>query len=113
MYKKTTALLVGAFLLSSCRINDDFATGFIDDKSYTMCVVRFTQTSQNKGTLALYTDSKPAIVKDIKNVSFETAQSITNDLGLCRETFRRTDSRCDACHKALSVSSHQYFKSSL
>ena len=53
-----------------------------------MCVVGFTQTSENKGTLGLYTDSKPAIVEDIKDVSFETAQDITNDLGLCRETLR-------------------------
>tara|TARA_Y100000401_G_C8315609_1_gene222212 strand:+ start:386 stop:652 length:267 start_codon:yes stop_codon:yes gene_type:complete len=88
MYKNTTALLVGAFLLSSCNINDDFATGFIDDRPYTMCVVGFTKTSKDKGTLGLYTNSEPAIVEDIKDVSYETAQDITEDLGLCRETLR-------------------------
>lgn len=88
MFKNTTALLVGAFLLSSCSVNDDFATDFIDDRPYTMCVVGFTKTSENKGTLSLYTNSQPAIVEDIKDVSYETAQDITEDLGLCRETFR-------------------------
>ena len=85
---KLPALFIGAFFLSACTVNDDFATEFIGDRPYTMCVIGFTQTSQNKGTLGLYTDSKPAIVEDIKNVSFETAQDLTNDLGLCRETLR-------------------------
>ena len=88
MNLKIPASFIGAFLLSACTINDDFATEFIGDRPYTMCVVRFTQTSENKGTLGLYTDSKPAIVEDIKDVSFETAQDITDDLGLCRETLR-------------------------
>ena len=82
------ALFIGAFLVSACTVNDDFATEFIGDRPYTMCVIGFTQTSENKGTLGLYTDSKPAIVEDIKDVSFETAQDITDDLGLCRETLR-------------------------
>ena len=85
---KLPALFIGAFLVSACTVNDDFATEFIGDRPYTMCVVGFTQTSENKGTLGLYTDSKPAIVEDIKDVSFETAQDITDDLGLCRETLR-------------------------
>ena len=88
MNLKIPASFIGAFLLSACTINDDFATEFIGDRHYTMCVVGFTQTSENKGTLGLYTDSKPAIVEDIKDVSFETAQDITDDLGLCRETLR-------------------------
>ncbi len=88
MNSKVPALFIGAFLLSACNINDDSATEFIGDRPYTMCVVGFTQTSENKGTLGLYTDSKPAIVEDIEDVSFETAQDITNDLGLCRETLR-------------------------
>ena len=88
MNSKLPALFIGAFLLSACNINDDSTTEFIGDRPYTMCVVGFTQTSENKGTLGLYTDSKPAIVEDIKDVSFETAQDITNDLGLCRETLR-------------------------
>lgn len=88
MNLKIPASFIGAFLLSACTINDDFATEFIGDRPYTMCVVGFTQTSENKGTLGLYTDSKPAIVEDIKDVSFETAQDITDDLGLCRETLR-------------------------
>tara|TARA_Y100000401_G_scaffold112917_1_gene112937 strand:- start:1277 stop:1543 length:267 start_codon:yes stop_codon:yes gene_type:complete len=88
MNSKLPALFIGAFLLSACNINDDSATEFIGDRPYTMCVVGFTQTSENKGTLGLYTDSKPAIVEDIEDVSFETAQDITNDLGLCRETLR-------------------------
>lgn len=88
MYKKTSALLVGAFLLAACNINDDFATNSIDDRPYTMCVIGFTQTSENKGTLGLYTDSKPAIVEDIEDVSYETAQDITQELGLCREALR-------------------------
>ena len=53
-----------------------------------MCVIGFTQTSENKGTLGLYTDSKPAIVEDIEDVSYETAQDITQELGLCREALR-------------------------
>ena len=85
---KLSALFIGAYLLSACNINDDFATEFIGDRPYTMCVVGFTQTSENKGTLGLYTDSKPAIVEDIEDVSFETAQDITDDLGLCRESLR-------------------------
>lgn len=88
MNLKISASFIGAFLLSACTVNDDFATEFIGDRPYTMCVVGFTQTSENKGTLGLYTDSKPAIVEDIKDVSFETAQDITDDLGLCRETLR-------------------------
>ena len=88
MNLKIPASFIGAFLLSACTINDDFATEFIGDRPYTMCVVGFTQTSENKGTLGLYTNSKPAIVEDIKDVSFETAQDIIDDLGLCRETLR-------------------------
>ena len=88
MNSKLPALFIGAFLLSACNINDESATKFIGDRPHTMCVVGFTQTSENKGTLGLYTDSKPAIVEDIEDVSFETAQDITNDLGLCRETLR-------------------------
>ena len=88
MKLKLPALFIGAFLLSACNINDDFATNFIGDRPYTMCVIGFTQTSEDKGTLGLYTDSKPAIVEDIKDVSYEAAQDITNELGLCRETFR-------------------------
>ena len=88
MFKNTTALLVGAFLLSSCSVNDDFASEFIDDSPHTMCVIGFTETSENKGTLGLYTNSEPAIVEDIKDVSYETAQDIIEDIGLCRETLR-------------------------
>lgn len=88
MNLKIPASFIGAFLLSACTVNDDFATEFIGDRPYTMCVVGFTQTSENKGTLGLYTNSKPAIVEDIKDVSFETAQDIIDDLGLCRETLR-------------------------
>lgn len=88
MKLKLPALLIGAFLLSACNINDDFATNFIGDRPYTMCVIGFTQTSENKGTLGLYTDSKPAIVEDIEDVSYETAQDITHELGLCSETLR-------------------------
>ena len=82
------ALFIGAFLLSACNINDEFATNFIGDRPYTVCVIGFTQTSEDKGTLGLYTDSKPAIVEDIKDVSYETAQDITHELGLCSETLR-------------------------
>ena len=88
MNLKITASFIGAFLLSSCTVDDNFAKEFIGDRPYTMCVVGFTQTSENKGTLGLYTNSKPAIVEDIKDVSFETAQDIIDDLGLCRETLR-------------------------
>ena len=65
-----------------------FARDFIGDRPYTVCVIGFTQTSKNKGTLGIYTDSKPAIVEDIKDVSYETAQDITHELGLCSETLR-------------------------
>jgi hypothetical protein len=88
MKLKLPALFIGAFLLSACNINDDFATNFIGDRPYTVCVIGFTQTSENKGTLGLYTDSKPAIVEDIEDVSYETAQDITHELGLCSETLR-------------------------
>ena len=88
MKLKLPALFIGAFLLSACNINDDFATNFIGDRPHTMCVIGFTQTSENKGTLGLYTDSKPAIVEDIEDVSYETAQDITQELGLCREALR-------------------------
>ena len=88
MKLKLPALFIGAFLLSACNINDDFATNFIGDRPHTMCVIGFTQTSEDKGTLGLYTDSKPAIVEDIEDVSYETAQDITQELGLCREALR-------------------------
>lgn len=85
---KILALSIGAFLLSACNHNDKFARDFIGDRPYTVCVIGFTQTSKNKGTLGIYTDSKPAIVEDIKDVSYETAQDITHELGLCSETLR-------------------------
>ena len=83
---KTTALLVGAFLVSSCSINDRFSKDFIGEYPDTLCVIGFTTTSENKGTLGLYFGTKPAIVEDIKDVSFEAAEHIAQKIGLCSET---------------------------
>jgi len=85
---KLPALFIGAFLLSSCSANDSNVKNFLSERPNAMCVVGFTQTSEDKGTLGLFYHVQPAIVEDIKDVSYETAQGITDELGLCRETFR-------------------------
>ena len=85
--KLSIALLCSVVFLTSCSKNEESQNKKNDNQINTMCIAGFTQTSKNKGTLSIYTKSasKPPIVEDIEDVSFETAEEITSDLGLCSE----------------------------
>ena len=84
MIQFTTALLAGAFLLASCSVNDDFASSTIDDKPDGMCVAGYVEDSPGKGTLDIfYSSNYSPNLQSIPNVSVETAQEITEALGVC------------------------------
>ena len=81
---KTLAVITGAFLLTSCAINDDFASSTIDDQPDGMCVAGFVEDSPGKGTLDIFfvSNYSPAL-QSITDVSVETANEITDQLGVC------------------------------
>lgn len=85
--KLSIALLCSIVFLTSCSTNEESQNKENDNQINTMCIAGFTQTSKNEGTLSFYTKSgsKPPVIEDIKNVSIETAEEITSDLGLCNE----------------------------
>ena len=84
MIQLTTALLAGAFLLASCSVNDDFASSTIDDKPNGMCVAGFVEDSPGKGTIDIfYSTNYAPDLQSIPNVSVETAQEVTEALGVC------------------------------
>ena len=83
MYKSITALLVGAFLLTSCTpTNPEAKDG--SKKSGGMCVAGFVEDSPGKGTLDIFfpSDFSPD-VQSIEGVSIETAEKVTQDIGRC------------------------------
>ena len=84
MIKYITASLAGAFLLASCSVNDDFASSTIDDQPDGMCVAGFVEDSPGKGTLDIFYDTEFAPkLQSITDVSVETANEITDQLGVC------------------------------
>ena len=83
MIKYSTALLVGAFLLTSCTPkNNNVKT--ISEKSDGMCVAGFVETTPGAGTLDIYFPSEfSPPVQSIEGVSIEVAQEISNEVGVC------------------------------
>ena len=64
--------------------NDDFASSTIDDQPDGMCVAGFVEDSPGKGTLDIFFVSNYApALQSITDVSVETANEITDQLGVC------------------------------
>ena len=83
MYKSITALLVGAFLLTSCTPTKPEAQND-SEKSSDMCVAGFVEDSPGKGTIDIFFSSEYAPnVQSIEGVSIETAKEVTTELGVC------------------------------
>ena len=83
MIRSTTALLCGAFLLTSCG-SDKLTTTTPTDEPRTMCVAGYVEDSPGKGTLDIFapTEYSPK-VQSIPEVSVTVAEEITAELGLC------------------------------
>ena len=79
MIRSTTALLCGAFLLTSCGSSKLSATT-IDDQPRTMCVAGYVEDSPGKGTLDVYSYGE---VSTISNISVTVAKEIAKELGTC------------------------------
>ena len=68
-------------LLTSCKVNDRFASSFIDDSANTSCVAGYVEDTPGKGTLDIYTETIG--IESISNVSIEVADDISNSIGTC------------------------------
>ena len=68
-------------LLTSCKVNDRFATSVIDDSANTSCVAGYVEDTPGKGTLDIYTETIG--IESISNVSIEVADDISNSIGTC------------------------------
>ena len=80
MYKSITALLVGAFLITSCTPTKS-ETEYDSKKSGDICVAGFVEDTPGKGTIDIYT--KTIGIESISNVSIEIAKDIATNLGVC------------------------------
>ena len=80
MIQFTSALLAGAFLITSCTPTKPEAE-YDSKKSGDICVAGFVEDTPGKGTLDIYT--KTIGIESISNVSIEIAKDIAANLGAC------------------------------
>ena len=68
-------------LLTSCKVNDRFASSVIDDSANSSCVAGYVEDTPGKGTLDIYTETIG--IESISNVSIEIADDISHSIGNC------------------------------
>tara|TARA_R110002012_G_scaffold222330_1_gene394164 strand:- start:632 stop:886 length:255 start_codon:yes stop_codon:yes gene_type:complete len=68
-------------LLTSCKVNDKFASSIIDDSANTSCVAGYVEDTPGKGTLDIYTETIG--IETITDVSIEVAEQISDSIGNC------------------------------
>ena len=68
-------------LLTSCKVNDRFASSFINDSANTSCVAGYVEDTPGKGTLDIYTETIG--IESISNVSIKIADDISHSIGNC------------------------------
>ena len=68
-------------VLTSPKVNDNFATNFIDDTPRTMCVAGYVEDTPGKGTIDVYTETIG--IESISNISIKIAEEITQSIGNC------------------------------
>ena len=68
-------------LLTSCKVNDRFASRFITDSANTSCVAGYVEDTPGKGTIDIYTETIG--IESISGVTIKIAEEITQSIGNC------------------------------